>query len=92
MHTRYIVAVDQNGVYLRETLCVTRRHESGEIEYHTKPVAGDELSKELAAFMNAVRRALRAWSRRQQKASQAAQRRHGVRKHGTVQGLSAPRR
>ncbi len=92
MQTRYLIAVDQNGVYLRETLCVTRRHESGEVEYYTKPVADGELSTELAACMSAVRRALREWSRRRQKAAQAAQRRHGARKHGTVQGFSAPRR
>ena len=60
MQTRYIIAVDQNGVYLRETLCVTRRRESGKVEYHTKPVADGELSKELEACMGAVRRALRA--------------------------------
>lgn len=35
---RYVIAIDGSGVYLRRTLCVTHRLESGEAHYDTKPV------------------------------------------------------
>ena len=35
---RYIIAKDENGFYLRETLCVIHRAELGEVHYHTKPI------------------------------------------------------
>jgi hypothetical protein len=76
MQRRHIFAADPNGAYLRETLCATRRHVSGEVEYHTKPVAEDEVSEELAACRGMVRRLIRVSSRRRKK---AAPDRRGVR-------------
>ena len=35
---RVLIAVDERGVYLRETLCVIHRGESGEVHYHSKPI------------------------------------------------------
>jgi hypothetical protein len=35
---RFIIAVDEKGVYLRKTLCVVRRGEIGEVHYYSKPI------------------------------------------------------
>lgn len=35
---RYITAIDNNGVYFRETLNVTHDASTGEVIYHTKPI------------------------------------------------------
>ena len=34
---RWLIAHDEKGYYLRETLCVTHDGVAGEIVYHTKP-------------------------------------------------------
>ena len=40
---RYLIAVDDKGVYLRETLCVTHDANTGEVTYAAKPVPVSEL-------------------------------------------------
>lgn len=38
MKNRYIVAIDGEGVYFRETLSVTHDANAKEVVYHTKPI------------------------------------------------------
>ena len=35
---RYIIAKDKKGFYLRKTLCITHRYDSGEVCYIAKPI------------------------------------------------------
>ena len=42
---RYLVAMDQNGVYIRRTLAVIHRSEIGEVHYHTVPVTVSKAPK-----------------------------------------------
>jgi hypothetical protein len=35
---RLIITVDSRGVYLRETLAVIHKGETGEVHYHAKPI------------------------------------------------------
>jgi hypothetical protein len=36
---RFLIAVDEHGYHVRETLCVTHHEESGEVEYDAMPLA-----------------------------------------------------
>jgi hypothetical protein len=36
--TRFIIAIDENGVYLRKTLCVTHHGDTGEVTYNAIPI------------------------------------------------------
>lgn len=40
---RYLIAVDEKGVYLRETLCVIHDENTGEVTYNAKPLPISEL-------------------------------------------------
>lgn len=46
---RVLVAIDQRGIHLRKTLCVTHHGESGEVHYDTLPLCSFSVSKAEAA-------------------------------------------
>lgn len=57
---RYLIAVDEKGVYLRETLCVTHSENTGEVRYDAKPVPVSSLpldvsNRIICALMSAQR-------------------------------------
>lgn len=49
--TRFLLAVDENGVHIRKTLCVTHNANVGEAVYHTEPINQGALEKAIAAAL-----------------------------------------
>lgn len=51
--SRFLIAIDEHGVHLRETLNVTHDAVAGEAIYHTRPITAADLEGQITAALQA---------------------------------------
>ena len=48
---RYLIAIDENGIHIRKNLCTIHHGETGEAEYHAKPICSFGRFAKIATYL-----------------------------------------